>query len=181
VVARAAVQAGARVVNDVSGGRFDPAMAGVLDSLDVTYICGHLRGCSLHEVFGDESGAITWREVADELAERLAALPPAVAARAWVDPGIGFGKGADPATNSALVRQAGELGRTLGRPVVVGPSRKRYLRRLLAEQGVAVASEAELDRASVAECLAAAKAGAAVLRVHNVALLHTVLTAYNKE
>jgi dihydropteroate synthase len=176
-VAGAAIAAGATVVNDVSGGLFDPRIRDVL-AASVTYICGHLRGPSLAEVFADESRAVTWTEVAAELAERLAALPAGV--EAWIDPGIGFGKGADPATNEALVRHAGDLRHALGRPVVVGPSRKRYLRRRLAEQGVIHPSEADLDRATVAECLAAARAGADVLRVHNVALLRTALTAYNQ-
>jgi dihydropteroate synthase len=176
-VARAAIAVGATIVNDVSGGLFDPAIHRAL-APSVTYICGHLRGHSLAEVFGDEDGVISWREVADELAARLGAVPPGV--ETWVDPGIGFGKGADPATNESLVRHAGDLGRMLGRPVVVGPSRKRYLRRRLVEQGGGIPSLDDLDRATVAECLVAARAGANVLRVHNVALLRTAWTAYNQ-
>ena len=177
-VARAALAAGATIVNDVSGGLFDPAMRDALRP-GVTYICGHLRGRSLVEVFRDENRPVTWQEVAAELADRIAALPAAI--EIWVDPGIGFGKGSDPATNEALIRHAGELGAALGRPVVVGPSRKRYLRRRLAEQGIAEPTEGDLDHATVAECLVALRAGAHVLRVHNVALLNTVVTAYNKE
>lgn len=176
-VARAALAAGATIVNDVSGGLFDPGMREVVAG--TTYICGHLRGRSLAEVFSDESRSVTWQEVAAELVERIASLPPGV--QIWVDPGLGFGKGADPATNEDLVRHAGDLGRAVGCPVVVGPSRKRYLRRRLADQGVTEPTELDLDRASADECLAAARAGAAVLRVHNVALLNTILTAYNKE
>lgn len=176
-VARAAVAAGATIVNDVSGGLFDPGMREALDG--VTYICGHLRGRTLGEVFADENRPVTWQEVAAELAERIACLPPGV--QVWADPGLGFGKGGDPATNEELVRHAGDLGRVLGCPVVVGPSRKRYLRRRLVERGVAKPSEADLDRATVDECLVAVRAGASVLRVHNVALLNTALTAYNKE
>jgi dihydropteroate synthase len=176
-VARAAIAAGATIVNDVSGGLFDPEIHRAL-SPGVTYICGHLRGRSLAEAFADENRPVTWREVADELAERLAAVLPGI--ETWVDPGIGFGKGANPATNEGLVRHSGDLGRALARPVVVGPSRKRYLRRRLAEQGVADPSADDLDRATVTECLVAARAGASVLRVHNVALLHTTWTAYNQ-
>ena len=181
-VARAAIAAGATIVNDVSGGLFDPGMREVLDG--VTYICGHLRGRTQAEVFAAEAGTdpnrpVTWQEVAAELAARIAWLPRGV--QAWADPGLGFGKGADPATNEELVRHAGDLGRALGCPVVVGPSRKRYLRRRLVERGLAQPTEADLDRATVDECLVAARAGASVLRVHNVALLNTALTAYNKE
>ena len=171
-VARAAVAAGASIVNDVSGGLFDPAIGDAVG--EATYIAGHLRGTTLAEVFAAET-APTWTEVCAELGQRLAQLPPAVAARAWVDPGIGFGKGADPEGNLSLLRHSGDLARTLGRPVCVGPSRKRFLRRLLGEP-----TEAQLDAASVAACIAAVRAGAGIVRAHNVALLTAGLTAYNK-
>jgi dihydropteroate synthase len=172
-VARAAVAAGATIVNDISGGLFDPAIGAACDDPRVTYIAGHLRGRTLAEVFAAEV-APSWQEVAAELRARLAALPPAVAERAWVDPGIGFGKGADPEGNLALIRHTGDLAREVGRPVCVGPSRKRFLRRLVGD------AESRLDGASVAACLAAAQAGAFVLRAHNVALLTAALTVYTK-
>ena len=175
-VATAAVSAGARIVNDVSGGLFDPEIVRALGG--ATYICGHLRGHSIAEVFAAEH-PVTWQEVAAELAERLAQLPPG--SDAWVDPGIGFGKGSDPATNEALLEHAGDLAARLGRQVVVGPSRKRFLRRRLVERGIAAPTLADLDAATADACLVAARAGAHVLRVHNVALLNAVLTAYNKE
>src|SRR4051794_23625446 len=74
VVARAAVAAGARIINDVSGGLFDPDMAGAIG--EATYIAGHLRGRSLSEVFSAEArcaAPLDWRTIADELAGRLAA------------------------------------------------------------------------------------------------------------
>jgi dihydropteroate synthase len=174
-VARAAVRAGARYVNDVSGGLFDPAIGDAVG--DAVYICGHLRGRAIRDVFGDESRPVEWTEVADELAARLAGLPDHVRARAWVDPGLGFGKGGDPATNRALIAHAGDLGRRLGRPVVVGPSRKRFLRVELARAGVDDPTEVDLDRASVAACLDAVRAGAHVVRVHAVGLLIEALGA----
>jgi dihydropteroate synthase len=177
-VARAAVAAGARIINDVSGGLFDPDMRDAIG--DATYIVGHLRGRSLAEVFGAEAsgaGPIDWQTVADELADRLAALPAAARARAWVDPGVGFGKGADPGSNLALLLHSGELGARLGHPVVVGPSRKRFVRRAFGVDGDDVAA---LDAASVAACLEAIKAGANVVRVHNVALLRAALALYTK-
>jgi dihydropteroate synthase len=199
VVARAAVGAGASIVNDVSGGLFDPAMPAALADLGVTYIAGHLRGHTLGEVFAAERG-VPWQTVAAELTERLAALPPSIAANAWIDPGIGFGKGADPEGNLELLRHAGAISRTVGRPIVVGPSRKRFMKRLLDRDAPAGASTGpeierasgrgragtvdpdlqELDIASVALSLAAVRAGAHVVRVHNVALLHTALTVYTK-
>jgi dihydropteroate synthase len=177
-VARAAVGAGATIVNDVSGGLFDPAMAETIGALDgVTYIAGHLRGRTLAEVFTAEAPA-DWREVAAELAHRIAELPAAARSRVWVDPGVGFGKGADPETNLGLLRHAGDLGRALGCPVVVGPSRKRFVRRLLpeAQQLDALA----VDVASVAACLGAVQWGATVVRAHNVALLRAALAVYTK-
>jgi len=177
-VARAAVAAGARIINDVSGGLFDPAMAAAIG--DATYIVGHLRGRSISEVFGAEAAArppaIDWRTVADELAERIAALPPAT--RVWVDPGLGFGKGADPEANLALLRHSGALGARLGRPVVVGASRKRFVRRAF---GVHDHDLAALDAASVAATLDAIEAGANVVRVHNVALLRAAFALYTKQ
>ncbi len=176
--ARAAVAAGAWIINDVSGGLFDPEMRDAIG--DATYIAGHLRGSSLAEVFGGESrGAppLDWRTVADELAERLAALPAGARDRAWVDPGLGFGKGADPTTNLLLLRHSGDIGARLGRPVVVGASRKRFVRRAF---GVHDDDLAALDAASVATSLDAIRAGANVVRVHNVALLRAALALYTK-
>jgi dihydropteroate synthase len=178
-VARAAVAAGATIINDVAGGLFDPEMARALADLDVTYIAGHLRGRSLPEVFAQE-GSVSWQTVAAELEDRLREVAPR---RAWIDPGIGFGKGADPEGNVALLRHAGDIASTIRHPIVVGPSRKRFLRRLLAGGGGAVhdVNTDVLDAASVLASLAAVRAGAQVVRVHNVALLRTALTAYNKE
>ena len=178
-VARAALAAGATIVNDVSGGLFDPAMWDAAAGAEA-YIAGHLRGTSIAEVFAREAGPPpTWREVADELAARVAAMPPALAAKTLVDPGVGFGKGGDPATNVSLLRHAGDLARIVGHPVVVGPSRKRFLRSLLGN--APAPTEAALDAASVGACLLAAHSGAHVLRVHNVALLRPALIVYTEE
>jgi dihydropteroate synthase len=178
-VARAAVAAGAVIINDVSGGLFDPDMAHAIG--EATYIAGHLRGRSLSEVFSAEArcaAPLDWRAIADELAERLAALPAAAQRRAWVDPGLGFGKGADPEVNLALLRHSGELGARLGRPVVVGPSRKRFVRRAF---GVRDDDLAALDAASVTASLDGIAGGANVVRVHNVALLRAAIALYTKE
>ena len=177
-VARAALAAGAKVVNDVSGGLFDPGMWDVAKSADA-YIAGHLRGTTIAEVFAREAGPPpTWQEVVEELAARVAVMPPALRERTLVDPGIGFGKGSDPETNVNLLRHGRELQAATGRPVVVGPSRKRFLRSLL---GNAPATEADLDAATVGACLLAAANGASVLRVHNVALLRPALIVYTEE
>ena len=184
LVAREAVRVGAKIVNDVSGGLFDAEMAPTIAGLDgVTYIAGHLRGQTIAEVFAKEpvglqmlQRPITWREVAAELGERLAMLPAEARQRTWVDPGVGFGKGADPDVNLGLLRDSGELSRAVGCPVVVGPSRKRFLKTLIGMEPDALT----LDVASVAACLAAVRGGAQVVRVHNVALLRTALAVYTK-
>jgi dihydropteroate synthase len=180
VVARAAIAAGAEVINDVSGGLFDPAMGAVVAELGAAYIVGHLRGGSIAEVFRAEA-PVTLGEVIDELAQRLAALPEAARARVLVDPGLGFGKGADPAGNLDLLAHAGPLGAALGCPVVVGASRKRFLERLIAaDRRGDTHAEAmlALDAATVGASLAAVAAGANIVRVHNVSLLRPALVAY---
>ncbi|HEY0191692.1 MAG TPA: dihydropteroate synthase [Kofleriaceae bacterium] len=174
VVARAAVAAGADLVNDISGGLFDPDMASAIG--EATYIAGHVRGRSIAEVFAREAAAagaaITWTDVADELMARLGALPEPARSRAWIDPGLGFGKGGNVETNMSLLRRAGDLGARLGRPVVIGASRKRFVRRAF---GVADDDPAGIDAASTTVSVEAMHAGANVLRVHNVALLRAAL------
>jgi len=175
-VARQAIAAGADLVNDVSGGRFDPDILEVAHDGGVGYVCGHLRGGSLAEVFAGEADGrapLDWREVADDLQARLDAMPEALRRRTVVDPGLGFGKGGD-ASNLGLLAHSGDLARALGRPVMVGPSRKRFLARLFAVPG----SPALLDGATVGACLAALAAGAHAVRVHDVAGLCAALRGY---
>jgi len=178
-VARAAVLAGATIVNDVAGGLFDPAMVPTVNDLswtrELTYIAGHLRGRTLAEVFAAER-APSWQEVAAELADRIAPLSPVARARCWIDPGLGFGKGADPEGNLALIRHAGDIAATVGRPIVIGASRKRFLRRLIGD----APDPHALDVASIAAHLAAVRAGALVVRTHNVALLRAALAVYTQ-
>ena len=179
-VARAAIAAGADIINDVSGGLFDPAILGVADDAGVAYVCGHLRGRSIAEVFSAEAGrtTITWHEVADELAARLAAMPVSLRGRTIVDPGLGFGKGGDPAANLGLLAHAGDLARALDRPVLVGPSRKRFLARLVGPVLGGPPDQAALDAATVGASLASLAAGAHIVRVHDVASLTAALATY---
>jgi dihydropteroate synthase len=176
VVAEAAVAAGAQIINDVSGGLFDARMAGAAAATGAVYVCGHLRGTSLAEVFGREGEPPGFEEVAAELADRLAALAPAVRARTIIDPGLGFGKGSG-AINIELTRRAGELGARLGRPVLLGPSRKRFVATMA---GAAASDRSVLDVATVGACLAAVDGGANMLRVHNVRLLCPALMVYEQ-
>ncbi len=186
-VARRAVLAGATLVNDVSGGRFDGAMIETVAELVRThraaYVVGHLRGSSISEVFFAEGQAAPSRaEVLAEMAALVRGLPEIVRGAAIVDPCLGFGKGSGP-LNLELLAAGGDLAHATGRPVLMGPSRKRFLRRLLEEAGAVGGEEPgldELDAATVGAALAAVRGGAHVLRIHAVALLRPALAVYIK-
>jgi dihydropteroate synthase len=178
-VAAAAVAAGADIINDVSGGRFDDDMFGTAEVSGAGYICGHLRGTTLAQVFGCEV-SVPWREVADEQAARCALMPSALRTRAMVDPGLGFGKGADGAGNAALIAHAGDLAAAVGLPVLVGPSRKRFLGQLIDPRRPVTADWAGFDAATVGAALAAVRAGAHMVRTHDVSLLRPALAVYTE-
>jgi len=128
-VARAALAEGARIVNDVSGGS-DPALLEAVAAAGVPYVCMHTRGTS-----EEMNSLAVYRdvvaEVRDELAQRIAAAVSAGVDERHIviDPGIGFAKTA--AHNWTLLARLDELA-TLGRPMLVGTSRKSFLGRLLA-------------------------------------------------
>lgn len=172
-VARAAVEAGAEIINDISGGGFDPAMHGAVRSSGAYYIAGHLRGGSLAEVFASES-CPSAAEVVGTWRERVGTLADQAPGRVWFDPGLGMGKGEDGWAHLALIREATACMVQAGLPVVIGASRKRFVRALLrdpawAQTPLETPSEAELDAASASVQLEAIAAGAKVLRVHDVA------------
>ncbi|MBS1106152.1 MAG: dihydropteroate synthase [Deltaproteobacteria bacterium] len=160
-VARAALAAGAGIVNDVSGGRFDPALLAIVAEQGAWLVLGHLRGTpatmqdapQFHDVLG---------EVAEELAASVARAEAAgvVPAQIVVDPGIGFGKRQQD--NLALLANAGWLGERLGKPVLVGPSRKAFLGQLTGDR------VDQRDVATAAACAIAVFAGADAIRVHDV-------------
>jgi dihydropteroate synthase len=161
-VAEAALDAGAQLVNDVSGLRHDPALAGVAAERRATLVLGHLRGTP-ETMQSDPRYDDPLREVAEELAASVrAALAAGVPReRLCVDPGLGFGKRLED--NLRLLAGVGVLRARLGLPVLVGPSRKAFLGALTGEP------VAERDAASAAACAVAAFAGADAVRVHAVA------------
>jgi dihydropteroate synthase len=163
-VARAAVEAGAEIINDISGGLFDPA---ILEVDCGAYVCGHVRGRTLAEVHAAD---LSYEEVAFDLAARVAALPVGLRHKTIVDPCLGFGK--RTATNLELLGRAGELAAGCGRPVLVGPSRKRFLGELTGRP------VDDRDAATVGACLAAVAAGAHLVRVHDVGALAPALAAF---
>jgi dihydropteroate synthase len=171
-VAAAALDAGADLVNDISGGRFDPEIAGVCATRGAAYVLGHARGATIEEVHASEADPPSFDDVAAELAERLLDLPADLRQRTILDPGIGFGKRA--AQNVELLARAGELAARLGRPVMVGPSRKRFLGE------IAGRPIDDRDDATVGASLAAAAAGADLVRVHDVKRVRDALVVFER-
>lgn len=167
-VARAALAAGAEVVNDVTGGLFDAGTALAAAQAGAFFVCGHVRGRRLDEVHA--APPPSFEELRAELAARLRDLPAALAGRTAVDPGLGFGK--QTAQNLELLRRAGELSGALSCPVMVGPSRKRFLGELTGRP------VGERDAATVGAALAAARGGAQLIRVHEVAAVRDALAVY---
>ncbi|MGH3624698.1 MAG: dihydropteroate synthase [Sciscionella sp.] len=165
-VAEAAVGAGASVVNDVSGGLADPDMAKVVANAGVPWILMHWRGHS-REMDALASYDDVVVDVRAELSARVdAALAAGVSADALViDPGLGFAKRA--AHNWMLLRRFDELC-SLGLPVLIGASRKRFLGALLAEGDGRLREPDGREGATAAVSALAAGAGAWGVRVHDV-------------
>jgi len=161
-VAEAAVAAGASIVNDISGLRYDPELAGVVARRAAPIILMHTRGRS-RDMYEQANYHDVVDEVLDELRESLAFAAGAGVPREQmlVDPGLGFAK---DATHSFEV-----LGRLaefadLGRPLVVGSSRKSFLNRPIKQ----AALTADGEWPTAASVAAAALAGMHVVRVHAV-------------
>lgn len=170
--ARAAVEAGASIVNDVSGGLEDPAMLSTVAALEVDYVAMHWRGRSDRwDAVSDYADPVA--DVRDELRSRRdAALAAGIAPeRLWLDPGVGFAKRAD--ANWALLRGLPALAE-LGHPLLVGASRKRFLGALLPE-GAAV-EERDLPTAVVSALCA--EAGVRAVRVHDAAATSRALAVW---
>ncbi len=174
-VARAALEAGASLVNDVTALRGDPEMAAV--------VAQNAAECCLMHMLGEPptmQRAPRYQDVVAEvkafLEERLAfAVAEGVAEeRVLLDPGIGFGKTLQH--NLELLRRLRELA-ALGRPLVVGTSRKSFLGRILADAAgreEPVTTEGRLS-GTIATCVLAYERGATVLRVHDVAPVRAAL------
>ena len=169
-VAKAALDRGAAIVNDVSAFRLDPAMAGVVAAAGAGAVLMHSRGglldlasYELAEYGGDVVGGVL-----GELREALAAATAAgVGPDAIVlDPGFGFSKTVEQSV--VLFDQLPAL-QALGRPLLVGPSRKRFLG---AVTGLPVEDR---DRATAAACALAWERGARLFRVHAVAAAREAL------
>ncbi len=167
-VARAALDAGASIVNDVSALRWDCEMASVVAQAGAAVILMHMQGTpQTMQVAPQYQDVVT--EVADFLDERMHVAVEAGISRTNIvlDPGIGFGKLLEH--NLELLDRLSTF-RKLGRPLLVGPSRKSFIGELIGrppehrEWGTAAAVAVAVDR------------GAGILRVHDVAAMADIVT-----
>lgn len=166
VVAREAVRVGACIINDVSGGQGESDMLPTVADLDVPYILMHWRG---HSDVMDQRSTYddVLHDVATELSKRIdAAVAQRVDPRRIVlDPGLGFAKRAEH--NWALLRGLDTL-KLLGRPLLIGASRKRFIGELLAESDGTPRAVFARDAATDAISAISAYLGAWAVRVHDV-------------
>ncbi|HAC65309.1 MAG TPA: dihydropteroate synthase [Cyanothece sp. UBA12306] len=166
-VAQAAVEAGADLVNDISGGTFDPQMFPVVASLDVPLILMHIRGTpqTMQQLtdYGDLIPEISqWLE--NQL--NLAIKAGIKRSHLIIDPGIGFAKTYQQ--NLELLRHLGEF-RRLGCPILVGVSRKSFIGHILQQK-----DPQQRIWGTAAACCSAIAQNADILRVHDVAQMADV-------
>lgn len=167
-VARAALEAGAVIVNDVSGLRADPEIAATVREYRAGLCLMHIRGNPQ-----TMQSLADYRDVVEDvLAELRGGLEAAEAAgidaeAVVVDPGLGFAK--TPEHNWQIVARISRF-RELGRPILVGHSRKRFLREMVG------GDPAALGRAMAGLAMLLAAAGVRILRVHDVGLVRRALS-----
>jgi len=158
-VARRALDAGASIVNDISGLRFDPEMAATAARADAAVVVMHIKGTPRDMQANPVYEALV-PEIMDYLREGIRIAEEAGVRDIIVDPGIGFGKTFDH--NLEIISNLREF-TLLGKPVLVGPSRKAFIGKIL---GDAPPSERiEGTAAAVAACVLG---GASIVRVHDV-------------
>lgn len=170
----AAVGAGARIVNDVSGGLADPDMLPAVADTDADVVLQHWRGASA-DMYANAQYDDVVRDVLSELRARVGAAAEAGIdpSRVIVDPGIGFGKKGDQ--NWVVLR---ELARVtgLGHRVLLGTSRKRFLLDALDDGLGGEASDARRDLATAVTSVLADQAGVWAVRVHDVVATRDALS-----
>jgi len=163
VVARAALAAGAVMINDVSGLSYDPALAAVVAEAGAALVLMHSRGdpktMGERARYGDLVGEIAAELRAQVIAARQAGV---LVGRIILDPGIGFAK--RPSHSYGVLARLPELAAALERPLLVGPSRKSFLREAVGDRPAPAR-----DWGTAAAVTAAVLAGAHIVRVHAVA------------
>lgn len=166
-VARAAIAAGADIVNDISGGTFDPTMLAVVAEIEAPLMVMHLRGTpkTMQQLthYDDLIGEIC-QFLGDRIQAAIAAGIPQN--RIVVDPGIGFAKTFEQ--NLEILRRTSEF-RSLGCPVLIGPSRKSFIGHILHQP-----DPQQRVWGTAAACCAAIAGGADIVRVHDVAAMRDV-------
>lgn len=171
-VARAMLDLGVHMVNDISGLEFDADMAGVVRDYDVPVVIMHMRGNpESMQALTDYEDVVA--DVRKELAAAIsraeqAGIPPE---RIVADPGIGFAKTAEQCLE--IIGRLEEFGE-LGKPILVGPSRKSFIGKML-----------DLDQdnrleATIACCILAACKGASIVRVHDVGPISRALRMFGE-
>jgi len=157
-VAEACIQAGAHIINDISGGMMDEVMFATAARLKAPYICMHMKGTPAtmqqHAVYSDVT-----KEVLEFFIQRMAMAKHAGIDDIIIDPGFGFAK--TPAHNFTLLRNLRLFG-ILGKPVLVGISRKSTIYKTLG-----ITAEEALNGTTVLNTIALLN-GAHILRVHDV-------------
>lgn len=170
-VARQALDAGAEIVNDISGLTFDPDMLEICRQQDAGICVMHIQGTPQTMQLKP-----TYTDVVAEVAEFLqqqvdrclmAGIPPE---RMCIDPGIGFGKTAEH--NLELLRSVSTLQRLLRRPVLIGHSRKRFLSKILGRP------VEERLAGTIGIAIGLAAAGCDILRIHDVQPIRDALVAW---
>lgn len=171
-VARQALDAGAEIVNDISGLTFDPQMMDVCRDMDAGICLMHIQGTPQTMQQNPH-----YKDVVSEVSEFLqqqvdrclmAGIAPE---RMCVDPGIGFGKTADH--NLQLLKAIPRLQTELQRPVLIGHSRKRFLSKILGR------SVEDRESGTVGVSIALAQLGVDILRIHDVRSVHDALIAWD--
>ncbi|MFC1800086.1 dihydropteroate synthase [Candidatus Eisenbacteria bacterium] len=177
-VARAMLAAGAHMINDVSGLKHDTAMAGIVAESGAPLVIMHMRGTSeTMQTLTDYDDVVN--DVKRELAGQVAAAEAAGVAPGSIiiDPGIGFAKTAGQSVE--LIARLDEL-KDLGKPILLGPSRKSFIGKTL---GLEPQDRLE---ATITSCIVGVRKGARILRVHDVKAvsralrMHEVFAPYER-
>ena len=171
-VARQALEAGAEIVNDISGLTFDPDMLEVCRLHDAGICLMHIQGTP-QTMQQNPTYIDVVQEVIDFLQRQVdrCLMAGILPERMCVDPGIGFGKTAEH--NLQLLKSVSHLQRDLQRPVLIGHSRKRFLSKILGH------SVEERESGTIGVSIALAEQGVDILRIHDVRSVRDALVAWD--
>lgn len=171
-VARQALEAGAEIVNDISGLTFDPDMLEVCRLHDAGICLMHIQGTP-QTMQQNPTYVDVVQEVIDFLQQQVdrCLMAGILPERMCVDPGIGFGKTAEH--NLQLLKSVSRLQRDLQRPVLIGHSRKRFLSKILGR------SVDERESGTIGVSIALAEQGVDILRIHDVRSVRDAIVAWD--